>query len=87
MTREQIQSMLEEGYNLNQIASIHMISKQTLQDILDSGTCAPIIAKGMSGKSTTTTIKTTSAGGTEGTSGGSGYGESTTSGWQNEEGL
>jgi hypothetical protein len=48
MTREQIQSMLSEGYNLNQIASIHMISKQTLQDILDSGACAPIIAKGMS---------------------------------------
>jgi hypothetical protein len=48
MTREQIQSMLNEGYNLNQIAAIHMISKQTLQDILDSGACAPIIAKGMS---------------------------------------
>ena len=48
MTREQIQSMLNDGYNLNQIASINMISKQTLQDILDSGACAPIIAKGMS---------------------------------------
>ena len=48
MTREQIQSMLNEGYNLNQIAAIHMIGKQTLQDILDSGACAPIIAKGMS---------------------------------------
>jgi hypothetical protein len=48
MTQEQIQSMLNDGYNLNQIASINMISKQTLQDILDSGACAPIIAKGMS---------------------------------------
>ena len=48
MTREQIQSMLNDGYNLNQIASINMISKQTLQEILDSGACAPIIAKGMS---------------------------------------
>ena len=48
MTREQIQSMLNDGYNLNQIASINMISKQTLQEIMDSGACAPIIAKGMS---------------------------------------
>ena len=48
MTREQIQSMLNEGYNLNQIAAIHMINTHTLQDILDSGACAPIIAKGMS---------------------------------------
>ena len=48
MTREQIQSMLDEGYNLNQIAAIHLISKQTLQEIIDSGACAPIIAKGMS---------------------------------------
>jgi len=80
MTREQIQSMLNEGYNLNQIASIHMISKQTLQDIMDSGACAPIIEKskgitGTSGKSTTSS-----------TSGIANYGIGT-SGWQNEEGL
>jgi hypothetical protein len=50
MTREQIQSMLNDGYNLNQIASIHMINKQTIQEIMDSGACAPIIAKGMSNK-------------------------------------
>ena len=87
MTREQIQSMLSEGYNLNQIASINMISKQTIQDIMDSGACAPIIAKGMSDKTTTTTIKTTSSGGTEGTSGGSGTATNSTSGWQNEGGL
>ena len=48
MTREQIQSMLNGGYNLNQIAAINMISKQTIQEIMDSGACAPIIAKGMS---------------------------------------
>jgi hypothetical protein len=48
MTREKIQTMLDEGYNLNQIAAIHLISKQTLQEIIDSGACAPIIAKGMS---------------------------------------
>ena len=48
MTREQLIGMISEGYNLNQIASIHMINKQTLQEILDSGACAPIIAKGMS---------------------------------------
>jgi hypothetical protein len=34
MTREQIQSMLNEGYNLNQIASIHMISKTELEKLL-----------------------------------------------------
>ena len=34
MTREKIQSMLNEGYNLNQIASIHMISKTELEKLL-----------------------------------------------------
>ena len=48
MTREQILGMLGEGYNLNQIAAIHMISKHRLQEIIDAGACAPIIAKGMS---------------------------------------
>jgi hypothetical protein len=48
MTREQIQSMLNDGYNLNQIAAINMINPHTIQEIMDSGACAPIIAKGMS---------------------------------------
>jgi hypothetical protein len=34
MTKEKIQSMLNEGYNLNQIASIHMISKTELEKLL-----------------------------------------------------
>jgi hypothetical protein len=45
MTREQILGMLVEGYNLNQIAAIHMINKHTLQEILDASACAPIIKK------------------------------------------
>ena len=34
MTKEQLQSMLNDGYNLNQIASIHMISKIELEKLL-----------------------------------------------------
>jgi hypothetical protein len=34
MTKEQLQSMLNDGYNLNQIASIHMISKTELEKLL-----------------------------------------------------
>jgi hypothetical protein len=34
MTKEKLQSMLNEGYNLNQIASIHMISKTELEKLL-----------------------------------------------------
>ena len=34
MTKEQLQSMLSEGYNLNQIASIYMISKAELEKLL-----------------------------------------------------
>jgi hypothetical protein len=45
MTRETILGMLAEGFNLNQIAAIHMINKHTLQEILDAGACAPIIEK------------------------------------------
>ena len=48
MTRETILGMIAEGYNLNQIASIHMINKERLQEIIDAGACAPIIKKGMS---------------------------------------
>ena len=34
MTKEQLQSMLDEGYNLNQIAAMHMISKTELEKLL-----------------------------------------------------
>jgi hypothetical protein len=63
-----------------------MINKAYLEMLLteEATTVSPT---GASGKTTTTTIKTTSVSGTEGTSGGSGHGESTTSGWQSEEGL
>jgi hypothetical protein len=86
MTKEQLIGMISEGYNLNQIASIHMINKAYLEMLLteEATTVSPT---GASGKTTTTTIKTTSVSSTEGTSGGSGHGESTTSGWQSEEGL
>ena len=59
MTKEQIQSMLAEGFNLNQIAAIHMISKDSLQEILDAGACAPIVAKGMSKSTPVETSKKT----------------------------
>ena len=86
MTKEQLIGMISEGYNLNQIASIYMINKASLEMLLteEATTVSPT---GASGKTTTTTIKTTSAGGTEGTSGGSGIATNSTSGWQNEEGL
>jgi hypothetical protein len=86
MTKQELQSMLSEGYNLNQIAAIHMISKTYLEMLLtdEATTVSPT---GASGKTTTTTIKTTSSGGGEGTSGGSGTATNSTSGWQNEEGL
>jgi hypothetical protein len=48
MTRETILGMIAGGYNLNQIAAIHMINKERLQEIIDAGACAPIIKKGMS---------------------------------------
>jgi hypothetical protein len=71
-------SMIQDGYNLNQIASILTVDKSTLANELN----------GSSGVSTgESTIKTTSSGGTEGTSGGSGIATNSTSGWQNEEGL
>ena len=55
MTREKILAMLDEGYDLNQIAAIYMTSKQTLQNTIDAGACAPIIAKG---KSKSTPVQT-----------------------------
>lgn len=86
MTREQLIGMISEGYNLNQIASIHMISKAYLEMLL-TGEATTVSSTGASGKTKTTTIKTTSEGGTEGTSGGSGTATNSTSGWQSEEGL
>ena len=34
MTKEQLLGMISEGYNLNQIAAIHMISKIELEKLL-----------------------------------------------------
>jgi hypothetical protein len=34
MTKEQLQAMLDEDYNLNQIAAMHMISKLELEKLL-----------------------------------------------------
>ena len=78
MTREQLIGMISEGYNLNQIAAIHMISKTYLEMLLTEE-ATKATPTGASGKTKVSTIKTTSSGGTEGTSG--------ASGWQNEEGL
>ena len=86
MTKEQLIGMISQGYNLNQIAAIHMISKTYLEMLLvDKATT--VSPTGASGKTTTTTIKINSSGGIEGTSGGSGTATNSTSGWQSEEGL
>ena len=86
MTKEQLLGMISQGYNLNQIATIHMISKTYLEMLLvDKATT--VSPTGASGKTKTTTIKINSSGGIEGTSGGSGTATNSTSGWQNEEGL
>lgn len=34
MTKQELQTMLDEGYNLNQIAAINMISKTELEKLL-----------------------------------------------------
>jgi hypothetical protein len=82
MTREQLVGMISEGYNLNQIASIYMINKSELEKLL-TNEATTVSPTGTSGKTKTSTIKTTASGGTEGTSGGSGEG----AGWINEPGL
>lgn len=82
MTKEQLLSMLSDGYNLNQIASIHMISRVELERLL-TNEATEVTPTGASGKTKVSTIKTTSKGGTEGTSGGSGEG----AGWLNEENI
>jgi hypothetical protein len=71
MTKEQLQGMLAEGFNLNQIAAIYMISKESLVMLL-SEEATKVTPTGSSGKTKVSTIETTSSGGTEGTSGGSG---------------
>lgn len=71
MTKEQLLGMLSEGYNLNQVAAIHMISKESLTMLLTEE-ATEVSSTGASGKTKVSTIKTTSSGGTEGTSGGSG---------------
>jgi len=35
MTKEQLQGMLAEGYNLNQVAAIYMISRVELEKLLE----------------------------------------------------
>ncbi len=35
MTKEQLQGMLAEGFNLNQVAAIHMISRVELEKLLE----------------------------------------------------
>ena len=82
MTKEQLLGMISEGYNLNQIAAIYMISKSELERLL-TDEATKVSPTGASGKTKTSTIKTTASGGTEGTSGGSGEG----AGWVNEPGL
>ena len=82
MTKEELKSMLSDGYNLNQIAAIHMISRVELERLL-TDEATEVTPTGASGKTKVSTIKTTSKGGTEGTSGGSGEG----AGWLNEENI
>ena len=86
MTKQELLGMISEGYNLNQIAAIHMINKAYLEMLLTEE-ATTVSSTGASGKTKTTTIKTTSAGGEEGTPGGSGTATNSTSGWQSEEGL
>ena len=50
MTKEQLQSMLNEGYNLNQIAAMHMISKTELEKLLVEET-VEATSTGIKGKS------------------------------------
>ena len=45
MTKQELQSMLNDGYNLNQIASIHMISKVELEKLLVTEVTSKIKSK------------------------------------------
>ena len=70
MTKEQLLGMLSEGFNLNQIAAIHMISKEKLEMLLTEE-ATKVTSTGASGKITKPS-STTASSGTSGTSGGSG---------------
>ena len=76
MTKEQLLGMISEGYNLNQIAAIYMISKSELERLL-TDEATKVSPTGASGKSKTT--KTEEYQGTSGAAG--------TTGWVNEPGL
>jgi len=76
MTKTELLGMLNDGYNLNQIAAIYMIPRSELERLLteEATTVSPT---GASGKSKTT--KTEEYQGTSGAAG--------TTGWVNEPGL
>ena len=76
MTKEQLLGMISEGYNLNQIAAIYMISKGELERLL-TDEATKVSSTGASGKSKTS--KTEEYQGTSGAAG--------TTGWVNEPGL
>jgi len=75
MTKDKLQGMLAEGYDLNQIAAIHMINKEQLQMLLTEE-ATEVTPTGTSGKSK---VKKTEYQGTSGAAG--------TTGWVNEPGL
>jgi len=76
MTREQLLGMISQGYNINQIAAIHMISR-TYLDMLLNDEATKVSSTGASGKSKT--AKTEEYQGTSGAAG--------STGWINEAGL
>lgn len=76
MTKEELQGMLAEGFNLNQVAAIHMISKVELEKLL-TDEATEVTPTGSSGKSKTK--KTEEYQGTSGAAG--------TTGWLNEENI
>ena len=85
MTKEQLQGMLNQGYNLNQIAAIYMISRTYLEMLLND-TATSVSPTGASGKVTkSSTPKTTAKSDTAGTSGGSGTADRPL--FENEPGL
>ena len=78
--------------NTLRVIKVHEVNKTTLVrdfllEMLLTEEATTVSSTGASGKTKTTTIKTTSEGGTEGTPGGSGTATNSTSGWQSEEGL
>ena len=77
MTKEELKSMLSDGYNLNQIDSIHMISRVELEKLL-TDEATEITPTGASGKSKPK--KTEEYQGTSGAAG-------DTAVWLNEENI